>query len=276
MGDFKRKPYLSDKDTLELDYLDIMKGVEGGNTYRSMMATDKRTDQPLLGEMRKPYLGDEFREMERIPRVSAAEVGVLCAPCGSLEWDYENSDETVARNSTAVLIATGCVDSEYTWSVSGVGFTLAKNTTGPTNILVADGTSCGSAIITITEDCDGSSAIGYVRNTTGQWVEIARDSLDTRGVVAGIGQFEGGNHTSYWLTQGGYRLYEDVDLRSSSVCGVADDEWRRYPFDIATISTCEEENNSYHDYLDGFPCCFGFGSPATIALFRSVLFEWQC
>jgi len=53
--------------------------------------------------------------------------------------------------------------------VSGAGFSLTSaETDGLTNTLEADGTACGSATITVTDDC-GESCTGYVRCTTGRW-----------------------------------------------------------------------------------------------------------
>lgn len=87
-----------------------------------------------------------------------------------LAYDYGTSAATVARNDSCTVAITGS-DGPFNWSVSGTGFTLDNaTTTGLTNTLNADGTACGSATITVTDTCSGS-ATGYVRCTTGQWVD---------------------------------------------------------------------------------------------------------
>ena len=90
-------------------------------------------------------------------------------PLSMLEWDPANV-ETVAPDSwVGVSILGGA--SPFTWSVSGSGFSLdAAETVGRGNVLAATAGACGSAKITITDDC-GSVIIGYVRCTAGSWVE---------------------------------------------------------------------------------------------------------
>lgn len=89
------------------------------------------------------------------------------------EWDYGSSIETIAQSDSGAVYITDVnfnADSVYSWSVSGTGFTLdSAITTGLNNVLNADGTACGSAEITVT-GCDGTTTVGYVRCTTGQWV----------------------------------------------------------------------------------------------------------
>jgi hypothetical protein len=92
-----------------------------------------------------------------------------------IAWDYDVSAETVAREasvSVAISDSLGTRGSPYSWSVSGVGFTLDNaTTTGLTNTLNADDTACGSAEITVT-GCGGKPVTGYVRCTTGVWLTV--------------------------------------------------------------------------------------------------------
>lgn len=93
-----------------------------------------------------------------------------CIPDASMAWDSGTSAETVARNNSVTVAITGN-NTPFTWSVSGTGFTLDNaETEGLTNTLNADDTACGSATITVT-GCDDVVATGYVRCTTGGWID---------------------------------------------------------------------------------------------------------
>jgi len=59
----------------------------------------------------------------------------------------------------------------YSWSVSGTGFELDKETTNSdyeTNTLSALSSACGSATIEVTDEC-GEKVNSYVRCTVGNW-----------------------------------------------------------------------------------------------------------
>lgn len=97
---------------------------------------------------------------------------VVCTQDPAMAWDYDTSINEVNRGGAGLVAITG-LNAPFTWSVSGVGFSLAHETTeGVTNTLDADDTACGSAMVTVT-GCDDRSASGYVRCSTGQWVEKA-------------------------------------------------------------------------------------------------------
>uniref|UniRef100_A0A6M3IHF9 Putative structural protein n=1 Tax=viral metagenome TaxID=1070528 RepID=A0A6M3IHF9_9ZZZZ len=86
----------------------------------------------------------------------------------SIAWNDAGSDDTIARSGSAAVAITGS-NSPFTWSVSGTGYTLDYATTaGLTNTLRADAAACGTATVTVT-GCDGNTATGYVRCTTGVW-----------------------------------------------------------------------------------------------------------
>lgn len=97
-----------------------------------------------------------------------------CPENPSLEYDTVNSAETIDRNGSAALVVIGN-NGPYTWSVSGTGFSLEieGQPTGPTNTLHADGAACGAATITVT-GCSGPPVTGYVRCTTGRWIDITQ------------------------------------------------------------------------------------------------------
>ena len=86
-------------------------------------------------------------------------------PAPDFQYDPSNPDEIARNSSISLNVVGGC--SPFTWSVSGVGFTLDNAIiTGLTNILNADGTACGSAAITVTGS-NGTVVTGYVRCTIG-------------------------------------------------------------------------------------------------------------
>jgi hypothetical protein len=112
----------------------------------------------------------------------------------SPELDPGIPEEIAPNNSITLSVSGGC--SPYTWSVSGQGFTLDESiTTGLTNTLNSNGTSCGSAEITVT-DCVGNTTTKYIRGTEGQWVQIA-----TCGVSVG--------HEGCSITVGKYRYDQE-------------------------------------------------------------------
>ena len=89
-------------------------------------------------------------------------------PVPELQFDTNNPDEIARNSSIPINVIGGC--SPYTWSVSGNGFTLTNATTnGLTNTLNADTKACGRATIIVTDAC-GETASGYVKCTTGQWL----------------------------------------------------------------------------------------------------------
>lgn len=97
-----------------------------------------------------------------------------CDPCTGitpLSWDSGASATTVARNaSVTVAVQDGL--GPYNWTVSGTGFSLATaQTSGVSNTLIAGAAACGSATISVTDQCSGS-VINYVRCTTGQWGNV--------------------------------------------------------------------------------------------------------
>ena len=98
-------------------------------------------------------------------------IETACDPCVDttpMTWDYDTSAATVARNnSVGIAILDGL--GPYDWSIAGTGFTLGSaQTSGVSNTVIADGAACGTATITVTDQC-GGSVTGYVRCTTGHW-----------------------------------------------------------------------------------------------------------
>jgi len=84
------------------------------------------------------------------------------------ELDTSGSDETIDAGDTANVEALGG-EGPYNWSVAGNGFTIPPVTEEGSNILTADVTACGPALVTVTDHC-GRSSIISVRCTEGEWV----------------------------------------------------------------------------------------------------------
>jgi len=108
----------------------------------------------------------------------------VCPPEVVMTWDAANSADTVARSASAGVAVQDGVG-PYTWSVAGTGFTMQHaQTDGVLNSVVADGTACGTATVTVTDYCEDTTT-GYVRCTIGQWVQKSAGSC----VVPGTGTF---------------------------------------------------------------------------------------
>ena len=91
-----------------------------------------------------------------------------------ISFIYPDPETEIARNDS-VVVNVEANGTPLTWAVSGTGFSLEHDeTAGTGNVLHADETACGAAMITVT-DCDGNQAIGSVRCTTGQWVVKSSD-----------------------------------------------------------------------------------------------------
>lgn len=90
-----------------------------------------------------------------------------------IKWAPENS-EVINRNQALELIISGKCPN-YTWTVSGYGFWLDAGhtikeleTAEDTVTLYADGSSCGSAIIEVTDTCN-KTLEGQIRASIGEW-----------------------------------------------------------------------------------------------------------
>lgn len=94
-----------------------------------------------------------------------------CEGITPLSWDWVNSAETIGNpGSASVYVLDG--KPPFQWSVSGAGFTLAATRTMErVNTLIADGSSCGAATISVRDACGGNTQ-GGVRSTSGKWVFV--------------------------------------------------------------------------------------------------------
>jgi len=110
-----------------------------------------------------------------------------------IAYDYGTSAAEIVRE-TSETVYVMANNTPLTWTVSGTGFSLEHaETEGLGNVLHADETACGSATITVT-GCDGQQATGYVRCTTGRWVEKSYDCAFP-GVATEVTHISGTVHT---------------------------------------------------------------------------------
>lgn len=127
--------------------------------------------------------------------VCKGEITVSC--CSTCEcpsdpaFAYDSGNPTTIARETDVTITVdnGCGD--YSWAVSGTGFSFVNSTTTEgSNLLSADNTACGVATITVTDYC-GIQVTGVVKCTTGQWYRCVPhwSPAGTHG-PCGLGYFE--------------------------------------------------------------------------------------
>ncbi|CAB1056752.1 hypothetical protein D1BOALGB6SA_1491 [Olavius sp. associated proteobacterium Delta 1] len=109
-----------------------------------------------------------------------------CGPDNKLEWDYASlpaSDEQLPANGSLDVYVTGG-KGPYTWKVTDPGYSFGsvggpkETTSSNTSIaLFADGSACGSVMVTVKDSCGHSETTGYVRGPGG-WVEQTLDETD--------------------------------------------------------------------------------------------------
>jgi len=142
---------------------------------------------------------------------------VTCEQLPLVSWDYDVSEETIDRGESAVLIAVKDGTGPFTWVVTPSDFNVGQiETSGRQNTLNANWVACGSAIITV-EDACGTICEGYVRCTTGQWVEIedvasAQHACGSDFLNPGTGSSTG----TFTETLGKFRVSEQVGVTN---CG---------------------------------------------------------
>jgi hypothetical protein len=136
-----------------------------------------------------------------------ADVGTIDFPCPDMAWG--SNPQTIVRNGSVTISVTGG-KAPYVWNVAGNGFSLASGTTNvPTNTLVADGTACGAATVTVTACNGGGKPIaGYVRNDMfGKWALKSKTCVlsgPPTGTNGGyndqLWKIEGNKKQQQWLT----------------------------------------------------------------------------
>jgi len=141
-----------------------------------------------------------------------------CCPADTtFEYDPDNAETMGQSDEITITVLGGCPP--FDWSVSGSGFSFAQSETDTRfNTLIADAGSCGSATITVTDDC-GDTVTGYVRNTTGSWVYKSTGcSLSGTGTYTG----ESGSNVYYELISGNKK---QVQTSNRFMSGTANCPW---------------------------------------------------
>lgn len=145
---------------------------------------------------------------------------IIKANCCTLatQISYSSGNPATIGQSTeaAITVDDGC--GPFSWSVSGTGFSFAQpNTTSRSNTLITDGSACGTATITVTDEC-GDTATGYVRNTTGVWVEKSTSTCELSGVGTEVDT--GGTWYDYEYIVGNKRqLQRTVHVQTNNLEG---------------------------------------------------------
>lgn len=128
------------------------------------------------GEIKVVASSKALKKGKEADGVCSASIKMLCE-CfclGTIPTIFASA-QTIDRGSTVNLWVEsgGLACPNFSWSVSGTGFTLSRSQTDGDyviNRLQADATACGSATITVTDKC-GVSATGYIRcNNGSEWI----------------------------------------------------------------------------------------------------------
>jgi|GEM_PF-5845591 len=84
-----------------------------------------------------------------------------------MEWADDNPENIAQSDQVSVSVKGG--KGPFYWSVAGTGFSMAAGKTDErSNLLVADGSACGAAEVTVVDSC-GDSVSGHVRCDAGEW-----------------------------------------------------------------------------------------------------------
>lgn len=95
-----------------------------------------------------------------------------CPPDVELEYDWDNSAETIADGATVTVFILGG-QAPFRWQVSGDGgFYLDRALTSDRSNRLNNASACGTATLTITDAC-GTVITGQVRSTYGScWMDV--------------------------------------------------------------------------------------------------------
>lgn len=246
------------------------------------------------------YASSDSCGTARVQIVDNCQTELICEFASSLpsdfEYDWDNSGQTVVRSSSVDVFVKGG-SPPYTWVVSGVGAAIhSVETYGLQNTVYTDGTSCGSATITV-EDVCGTQIEGSVRCTSsGVWAELenAANGDSACGMFAGKGwdyrKLPGHTLAGYEYTKwlGGYQVYETFwvslqgiypEVCASGFCDTKCDKFIPNGCDVCLLPSpiaC----SSVKAVCGGgtFPCCYcGGGSGAwCFAVNERKLYGWRC
>jgi len=192
-----------------------------------------------------------------------------CPPEIPLEYDWENSAQTVTSGNFAGVYVTGGLP-PFTWSISGSGFFFPQKYTGRSALVGHDLGACGSATLTIVDAC-GEVVTGSVRSTTGQWYPVAGDEGHGCTLFGAYAEFTGnfGNQCQWEAIRGKYKQYEQTQVTQglSTPC----ETQIGCGYSTESADNCDEICTYYlycdHTYgYDCSDCLFPVGSPSIVYL----------
>jgi len=232
------------------------------------------------------------------PSLSTIQETVQFTQDWHFKWDPNNPQE-INRNSSVVIKVIGG-QAPYNWAVSGAGFRLADGQTqDQSNVLSADVTVCGSAVVAVTDSQYSPPVEGSVRaKDQGKWVEIIPAKCVIPGaptIVSGFGdlviRIEGKYQQIQAYTntyRGGGGFYPSSDYCNEEDCsglcaayiGICDPDWgcTECVKDVRVTNEC----NVRSDWPYCFSCTYnerrsGWGDSVTCrCTVRLQLLEWQC
>lgn len=139
----------------------------------------EKIDDKKEAEFTVRYIDERGNKCETEVTISCIEK-CDCYTEPAFVYDTDNAETMAADSSLRLYVENGC--SPFSWSVSGTGFSFAEGKTdGHSNYLVASASACGSASITVTDDCN-VIVTGWLRGTTGEWVEKSTGVCEISGV----------------------------------------------------------------------------------------------
>jgi hypothetical protein len=171
---------------------------------------------------------------------------------------------------------------EYQWSVSGNGFhfdSTAGPTTGETQKqfeiiqLWADGLACGTATITVTDDC-GVSETSYIRCGTGVWQSCRAGTCIWGDCGCAdnphcCGAIVENNHYKYYLR------WKTVDPDEAELCSDPDIAWlvANDPYGLSADGGCEYFCSVKDKFSPYHPSARWYAEDESVIITRC---EWIC
>lgn len=199
-----------------------------------------------------------------------------------MEWDPDNP-ETIGQDDEVAVSVIGGIP-PFHWAVSGSGYSLGASTTEDrVNLLISDESACGSAEITVTDDC-GQEVTGSIRGTEGEWINTGEKICPWSAIKAATEMYHPpsiyeftGVHGKWKVVHKGSHIsgsdYESVcvNLLSEEYCNDSN-KWQC--LDLSGYG--ETPNNG--DVLDSFCHCLNGTSPLYwfLRLLNIQVFEWSC
>ena len=210
----------------------------------------------------------------------ASVAACLCFDPSGFAYDTENSGETIDRSdSIEVFVEGGCPP--FTWSVSGTDFSLDnETTTSRQNTLNAGASACGTATITVTDDC-GDEITGYVRCTYGEWILKSNDCQ-----LSGVGTYLGASYPSYYyeLISGNKKQLQTTYKSWAGSCYFLTEEacetWCSTQNEVDcgadAPDNCIDHDNEFPANCFVYSGCPDLWSGECFCVYSLSYYEWEC